>query len=106
MLKRGRIVAADYSMRVILLGIDRAAVFVASDDRNHRAALSYDQPVADLIAKRFQEIESGARVFGAILTYTVVPTVSLEVLNRTMGCQAIGRTAIGVGEAEFTHEFR
>jgi type VI secretion system protein VasG len=105
----GRIVTIPYYplsdeilATIIRLQLDR---IVRRIGENHRATLSYDQPVVDLIAKRCQEVESGARVVDAILTNTVLPTISREILNRTMEGQAIGRISIGAGEAEFTYEF-
>ena len=105
----GRIVTIPYYplgdemlATIIRLQLDR---IVRRIGENHRAKLTYDQPVVDLIAKRCQEVESGARVVDAILTNTVLPTISREILNRTMEGQAIGQIAIGAGEAEFTYEF-
>jgi type VI secretion system protein VasG len=72
---------------------------------NHRAALTYDESVVDLIAKRCAEVESGARVVDAILTNTVLPAISREILNRTMEGKTIERVAIGVDEAGFTYRF-
>jgi type VI secretion system protein VasG len=61
--------------------------------------------VVDLIAKRCAEVESGARVVDAILTNTVLPAISREILNRTMEGKTIERVAIGVDEAGFTYRF-
>jgi type VI secretion system protein VasG len=72
---------------------------------NHRATLTYDEAVVDLIAKRCAEVESGARVVDAILTNTVLPAVSREILNRTMEGKAIERVSIGVGDAGFSYGF-
>ena len=72
---------------------------------NHRATLAYDDTVVDLIAKRCAEVESGARVVDAILTNTVLPAISREVLNRTMEGKTIEQISIGAGEAGFSYDF-
>ncbi len=72
---------------------------------NHKAMLTYDESVVDLIAKRCAEVESGARVVDAILTNTVLPAVSREILNRTMEGKAIERVSIGVADAGFSYGF-
>ena len=72
---------------------------------NHRAALAYDDAVVDLIAKRCAEVESGARVVDAILTNTVLPAISRELLNRTMEGKTIERVTVGVGEVGFSYSF-
>jgi type VI secretion system protein VasG len=72
---------------------------------NHRATLTYDDTVVDLIAKRCAEVESGARVVDAILTNTVLPAISREFLNRTMEGKTIERVSISVTESGFSYGF-
>jgi type VI secretion system protein VasG len=72
---------------------------------NHRVPLVYDDSVVRLIAERCAEVESGARVVDAILTNTVLPAISREILTRGLGGQAVQRIAIGVGEAGFAYSF-
>ncbi len=87
---------------IIRLQLDRIVRRIAD---NHRAVLSYDEAVVELIAKRCAEVESGARVVDAILTNTVLPAISREILNRTMAGKAIGRIAIGAADSGFTYGF-
>ena len=87
---------------IIRLQLDRIVRRIAD---NHRAGLSYDEAVVELIAKRCAEVESGARVVDAILTNTVLPAISREILNRTMEGKAIGRIAIGVDDTGFSYRF-
>jgi type VI secretion system protein VasG len=87
---------------IIRLQLDRIVRRIAD---NHRATLTYDDTVVDLIAKRCAEVESGARVVDAILTNTVLPAISRELLNRTMEGKTIERVAVGVDESGFTYGF-
>ena len=87
---------------IIRLQIDRIVRRIAD---NHRSTLTYDDAVVDLIAKRCSEVESGARVVDAILTNTVLPAISRELLNRTMEGKTIERVAVGVDESGFTYGF-
>jgi len=92
----------DILATIIRLQLERIVQRIAD---NHRAVLSYDEAVVDLIAKRCAEVESGARVVDAILTNTVLPAISREILNRTMAGRSIGRITIGVAEAGFSYDF-
>lgn len=58
-----------------------------------------------LIAGRCREVESGARVVDAILTNTVLPAISQEILERTLAGDAPGRVGISVVEGGFEYAF-
>ncbi|AUB85634.1 type VI secretion system ATPase TssH [Candidatus Thiodictyon syntrophicum] len=92
----------DILATIIRLQLERIVQRIAD---NHRAELRYDEAVVDLIAKRCAEVESGARVVDAILTNTVLPAISREILNRTMAGKGIERISIGVAEAGFSYCF-
>jgi type VI secretion system protein VasG len=49
---------------------------------NHRADLTYDESVVAAIADRCTEVDSGARNIDHILTHTLLPEISAEVLER------------------------
>ncbi len=49
---------------------------------NHKAGFSYDPSVVDTIASRCKEVESGARNVDHIITGTLLPTISTELLTR------------------------
>lgn len=72
---------------------------------NHKVTMSFDDAVVKLIADRCAEVESGARVVDAILTNTVLPTISREILNRTMEGRRVERIMIGVADAGFSYGF-
>ncbi len=88
---------------IIRLQLDRIVRRIAD---NHRAPLTYDEAVVKLIAARCAEVESGARVVDAILTNTVLPAISRELLNRTIEGKPIGPVAIGVGDSGFSYSFQ
>jgi type VI secretion system protein VasG len=51
---------------------------------NREISFSYDDAVVDLIASRCTEVESGGRMVDAILTQTLLPEISRELLTRLM----------------------
>jgi type VI secretion system protein VasG len=48
---------------------------------NHRVALTYDQTLLDEVARRCTEVESGARNVDNILTNTLLPQISRQLLT-------------------------
>jgi len=66
---------------------------------NHRASLVYDDTLVDAIKARCTEVESGARNVEHILTRTLLPEISREVLARMATGEPITSVEIGVGEA-------
>jgi type VI secretion system protein VasG len=66
--------------------------------KNHRAELVYDEAVVTQILSRCQETESGARNVDHILTGTLLPEISREILSRMGAEEPIARVQISVGE--------
>jgi type VI secretion system protein VasG len=72
---------------------------------NHGAAFDYDEMVLDEIARRCQEVESGARNVDHILTRTLLPEMSGQFLSRMASEQSISRVHVRVGdEGQFSYE--
>jgi type VI secretion system protein VasG len=67
---------------------------------NHGAAFTYDDTVIDTVAKRCTDVDSGARNVYNILTGTMLPDMSGEVLSRMAAGEAISKVHVGVGENE------
>ena len=65
---------------------------------NRRIAFSYDAAVIDAITQRCTEVESGARNVDHILTQTLLPEISKEVLMRMAEGKAIASVRVGVDE--------
>ena len=72
---------------------------------NHAIPFSYDDNVVELIADRCSELESGARVVDAILTNTVLPTISQEFLTKMMAGETLSAIRISVKDSEFSYHF-
>jgi type VI secretion system protein VasG len=68
---------------------------------HHRIPFNYDEEAVKLIVSRCTEVESGGRMIDAILTNTVLPTISRELLMRTIG----GTSPAGVRLAATGNDF-
>ena len=72
---------------------------------NHGAQFSYDDSVIDTVAKRCTDVDSGARNVYNILTGTLLPEMSGEVLSRMASGEGIKKVHVSVGEGEkFVYE--
>ncbi|MGB5835311.1 MAG: type VI secretion system ATPase TssH [Thiohalocapsa sp.] len=105
----GRLVAIPYyplndEMLAAIIRLQLGRV-VRRIEENHRIPLDFSDGVITLIAKRCAEVESGARVVDAILTNTVLPEISRELLTRTMEARPVAKIAIDVGGDGFSYSF-
>jgi type VI secretion system protein VasG len=74
---------------------------------NHRARLTYSDQVVNLILSRCRETETGARNVDHILTGTVLPDISRELLSRMAEERTVSGVDLSVNEAgEFRYDFR
>jgi len=67
--------------------------------------LHYDDAVVDLIASRCTELESGGRMVDAILTQTMLPEISRELLNRLMEGPTPQKVHVTVEEGNFAYDY-
>jgi type VI secretion system protein VasG len=65
----------------------------------------YDDAVVDLIASRCTELESGGRMVDAILTQTLLPEISRELLNRLMEGTTPQKIQVTVKEGNFAYDY-
>jgi type VI secretion system protein VasG len=72
---------------------------------NHRVPFTYDPAVVDLIRQRCTELESGGRMIDAILTNTVLPSISREFLLRMRDDRPISAVKVIVENGDFGYEF-
>jgi type VI secretion system protein VasG len=72
---------------------------------NHHVPFTYDDDVVKLIASRCTELESGGRMIDAILTNTLLPRISLEILTRTVDNKPIAKVAVSVSGGDFQYAF-
>jgi type VI secretion system protein VasG len=94
---------SDEIMRLIIrlqLGKIKKRIF-----DNHGAQFSYDDSVIETVAKRCTDVDSGARNVYNILTGTLLPEMSGEVLSRMASGGGIERIHVTVGESgNFAYE--
>ncbi|MFZ0417424.1 MAG: type VI secretion system ATPase TssH [Candidatus Sulfotelmatobacter sp.] len=64
---------------------------------NHKIALTYDVALVDEVAKRCTEVESGARNVDNILTNTLLPEISRQLLGRMAEGESMERIHVSVG---------
>ena len=66
---------------------------------NHRATLEFSDPVVDRILSRCHEAETGARNVDHILTGTILPDISRELLSRMAEERTVSRVEIQLSDA-------
>lgn len=67
---------------------------------------SYEEAVVDLVRKRCVELESGGRMIDAILTGTLLPRISREILGRLRAGRPLARVHVGVSaDGDFAYGF-
>ena len=73
---------------------------------SHRIAMKCDDAVIDEVAKRCTEVESGARNVDNILTNTMLPEISRQILSRMAEQTLTEQVRVGVGsDGRFTYEW-
>jgi type VI secretion system protein VasG len=105
----GRLVVIPYYplsdeilQEIIRLQLARIAVRVAE---GHGIPFTYSDGVLKLIASRCTELESGGRMIDAILTNSVLPAISTEVLTRMLRAIPVQRVDISVQNGDFAYVF-
>jgi type VI secretion system protein VasG len=66
---------------------------------------TYDDEVVKLIASRCTEPESGGRMIDAILTNTMLPTISAAFLNRLLEGSKVAGVRVGVADGDLAYTF-
>ncbi|TPG23064.1 type VI secretion system ATPase TssH [Variovorax guangxiensis] len=92
----------DMMKKIVRLQLGRIQKRVQA---NHGIPFEYSEAVVDQVVARCQDPESGGRVIDAILTNTVLPTISVEYLQRLASGGEIKRVALDVKDADFTYAF-
>ncbi|HEY7879183.1 MAG TPA: type VI secretion system ATPase TssH [Gemmatimonadaceae bacterium] len=64
----------------------------------HRVSLTYDEALVNQVAERCTEVESGARNVDNILTNTLLPEISREILERMAVGDRMSAIRVSVGE--------
>jgi len=71
----------------------------------HGVPFEYDDAVVKLIVSRCTELESGGRMIDAILTNTLLPRISHEILSRLGEGRPVARVAVSAEGEEFAYKF-
>jgi type VI secretion system protein VasG len=72
---------------------------------NREITFGYDDAVVDLIASRCTEVESGGRMVDAILTQTLLPEISRELLTRLMEGTPPQKVGVTVKDGTFAYHY-
>jgi len=76
-------------------------------EHNHRATFTWDPAVADMITQRCTEVDSGARNIDYILTQTMLPELSSQVLERMAIAKPFSQVQVGLGASgSFVYRFQ
>jgi type VI secretion system protein VasG len=65
-------------------------------EHTHRVRFTFDEPLVDAVAARCTEVESGARNVDNILTHTLLPEVSVRILEQLATGAEISAITVGV----------
>jgi type VI secretion system protein VasG len=87
--------------QIIRLQLNRIVKRVAGQD----VVFGYDDALVNLIASRCTELESGGRMVDAILTQTLLPEVSREMLTRQMDGSPVRKIQVTVKDSSFSYLF-
>ncbi len=87
---------------IVRLQLDRVVKRVRE---NHAITLSYGQDVVDHIVARCTEVASGGRMIDAILTNTMLPDMSIALLERQMRGEEVTGIELKVGAERLTCQF-
>ena len=94
---------SDVMLRsIIKLQLNRVVKRIAE---NQDIKLTYSDDVVNLIASRCTEIESGGRMVDAIVTQTLLPEISRELLNRMVEGQEVKSITVDAKDNNFAYTF-
>jgi type VI secretion system protein VasG len=88
---------------IVKLQLNRIVKRVAE---NHKITLSYDQAVVDHIVSRCTELASGGRMIDAILTNSMLPTLSTGLLGRMADGVVVEEIAVSVDREALAYSYK
>jgi len=105
----GRLVVVPYypisdAMLKTIIGLQLGRIGKRLKDQ-HKAPFTYDDSVIQTIRDRCTEQESGARAVNAILSHTILPALSSEVLNRMAQGKAVKRVHVSTSGKDLQYAF-
>jgi len=105
----GRLVAVPYLplsdemlARIVDLQFDRVSQRLHD---NHGIALTVSPEATALVVARCTEVESGGRMVDAILTNTVLPQISRELLTASMDGRQVRAVTLEAAEGDFRYRY-
>src|SRR5690606_20741910 len=105
----GRLVAVPYLplsdemlARIVDLQFERVRQRLRD---NHDIALTVSPEATALVVARCTEVESGGRMVDAILTNTVLPQISRELLTASMEGRTVSEVSLLASDGEFRYEY-
>jgi len=72
---------------------------------NHKIAFTYGDDVIEYIVARCTDGDSGGRMIDNILTNTMLPEMSVQLLEKQMDGEAVTRIEVSAGESGFVYGF-
>ena len=73
-------------------------------EENHGATFVFDEAVVDHIVSLCNDPDSGGRVIDNIITNTILPALSREILKRSLAREDIHQAKVSVAEGAFAYE--
>ncbi len=95
-------ISEDVLQRIIRLQLGRIERRLSD---GHGVSFGYDDSVVDLVVSRCTSAETGARMVDAILTHTLLPEISKEILGRLMEGESVQTVRVAVTGGEFEYAF-
>ena len=86
---------------IVRLQLKRIAQRIAD---HHKATFEADQSAVDLIVSMCNDPDSGGRVIDNIITNTILPALSREILKRTLAREPITAAKVSTAEGAFAYE--
>jgi type VI secretion system protein VasG len=86
---------------IVRLQLKRIAQRIAD---HHKAGFVADDGAVDLIVSMCNDPDSGGRVIDNVITNTILPALSREILKRTLAREAITSARVGAENGAFVYE--
>ncbi|HLJ72834.1 MAG TPA: type VI secretion system ATPase TssH [Roseiarcus sp.] len=86
---------------IVRLQLDRIGKRI---EDNHGAKFVYDQAVVDHIVSLCNDPDSGGRVIDNVITNTILPSLSREILSRSLARETISQAKTTIADGGFAYE--
>jgi type VI secretion system protein VasG len=73
-------------------------------EENHDAKFAFDDAVVDHIVSLCNDPDSGGRVIDNIITNTILPALSREILKRSLAREEIHEAKVGIADGAFAYQ--